>query len=161
EKVLHAIPELQYDPIGRILWWSNTNTRKTENAVAVICAGTSDLPTFEECCATLKLYGHHPKRYIDIGVAGLHRMLQALPEIRKHRVLIVIAGMEGALPSVLAGLVTAPVIAVPTNIGYGANQDGITTLLAMLSSCASGIATVNIGNGYGAACVAARILEQA
>ena len=160
QKVLQALPELQYDPIGEILWWSDEDKYKTEEEVAVICAGTSDLPTLRECCITLKLYGHRPKSYVDIGVAGLHRLLQALPAIRKHKVLIVIAGMEGALPSVLAGLVSAPVLAVPTNVGYGANLSGITPLLAMLSSCASGVATVNIGNGYGAACVASRILEQ-
>lgn len=154
------LPDIQYDPQGRVLWWSPITEAKSTNEVGVVCAGTSDIPVLIECCTTLELYGHKPKRYVDIGVAGLHRLLNALPEIRKHRVLIVIAGMEGALPSVLAGLVTAPVIAVPTRIGYGANQNGITTLLAMLSSCASGIATVNIENGYGAACFAARIMDQ-
>ena len=151
---------LSYDPLGRTLSWIPQSPAKTTNRVAVICAGTSDLFVARECITTLTVNRHVPATHFDIGVAGLHRLLNALPAIQTYDVLIVIAGMEGALPSVIAGLCAQPIIAVPTSIGYGAHQNGITTLHAMLSSCASGLTVVNIDNGYGAACAAVRFLDK-
>ena len=157
--VCQDLPYMQYDPQGRCLWWPAKVEPKTKEEVAIICAGTSDLPVARECEITLRSMHHQPAIYVDIGVAGLHRLLQQLEKIRQHKVLIVVAGMEGALPSVLSGLVKAPVIAVPTSVGYGSNFAGMVPLLCMLNSCASGISVVNIDNGYGAAIVAGRILE--
>ncbi|MAA78667.1 MAG: 1-(5-phosphoribosyl)-5-amino-4-imidazole-carboxylate carboxylase [Deltaproteobacteria bacterium] len=155
-----ALSFLTYDPMGRTLTCIPENTPiKSTNRLAVICAGTSDLPVAKECIATLTINGHIPTTITDIGVAGLHRLLNALPLIKKHDLIIVIAGMEGALPSVIAGLTSIPIIAVPTSVGYGAHQNGMTTLHAMLSSCASGLTVVNIDNGYGAACSAIRIMD--
>ena len=127
--------------------------------IAVVCAGTSDLPVVEEALVTLHFLGCPAKRMADIGVAGLHRLLERLPELRACRVIIAVAGMEGALPGVIAGLVSCPVIAVPTSTGYGAAAGGWAALLGMLSSCAPGIAVVNIDNGFGAAVMAARIMH--
>lgn len=125
-------------------------TPSTRGVVGVVSAGTSDLPIAEEAALTAEFLGNKVERFYDCGVAGLHRLLKKLPEIRQAKVLIAVAGMEGALPSVLAGLVKVPVIAVPTSVGYGANLEGVTTLLAMLNSCANGISVVNIDNGFGA-----------
>lgn len=132
-----------------------------ENVVGVVCAGTSDLPVAEECVATLDFFGLGSDLVTDVGVAGLHRLLSRIDQIRSYRVLVVVAGMEGALPSVVAGLVRSPVIAVPTSVGYGAGVGGIAALLGMLSSCASGVVVVNIDNGFGAACAADKILQAA
>lgn len=129
-----------------------------KGTVAIVCAGTSDLPVAEEACDTLEICGYTCDRINDVGIAGLHRLLKQLERIRKTDAVIAIAGMEGALPSVLAGLVSIPVIAVPTSVGYGASFNGVTALLAMINSCASGVTVVNIDNGFGAACAAARIL---
>ena len=158
--ICNALPFLTYDPMGKTLTFvpEHIPTKSTQR-LAVICAGTSDLPVAKECIATLTVNGHTPTTITDIGVAGLHRLLNALPEIKKHNLLIVIAGMEGALPSVIAGLTSVPIIAVPTSVGYGAHQNGMTTLHAMLSSCASGLTVVNIDNGYGAACAAIRVMD--
>jgi pyridinium-3,5-biscarboxylic acid mononucleotide synthase len=128
-------------------------------SVGVVCAGTSDLPVAEEALVTLRFFGHTADIHADLGVAGLHRLLSRIDTIRKHKALIVVAGMEGALPSVVAGLVQCPVIAVPTSIGYGAGAGGIAALLGMLTSCASGLTVVNIDNGFGAAAAADRILR--
>lgn len=126
--------------------------------VAVVTAGTADIPVAEEAAVSLKLLsGIDADRIYDVGVSGLHRLLDKLDEIRKADVVIAVAGMEGALPSVLGGLVEVPVIAVPTSVGYGSSFEGLSALLGMLNSCANGIATVNIDNGYGAAYVAAQI----
>ena len=130
-----------------------------KGTVAIVCAGTSDLPVAEEACDTLEICGYTCNRINDVGVAGIHRLLKKIENIRKADVVIAIAGMEGALPSVLAGLVALPVIAVPTSVGYGASFNGVTALLAMINSCASGVTVVNIDNGFGAACAAARILQ--
>ncbi len=157
--ICDAIPNLQYDPISKCVFLKSQQAAKTTNDVGIICAGTSDLPVAEEAAVTLASHGHVPARYTDIGVAGIHRLLSRLDEIRTHGVLIVVAGMEGALPSVVAGLVRAPVIAVPTSVGYGAHLHGFAALLGMLNSCAPGVTVVNIDNGYGAALAAARILE--
>ena len=119
--------------------------------VAICAAGTSDHPVAEEAFVTLQFLGHRPTRFYDIGVAGLHRTIQHLDALRKHHALLVVAGMEAALPSVLGGLIRTPLIAVPTSVGYGAHLKGITALLGMLNSCAPGITVVNIDNGFGAA----------
>ncbi len=150
------VPELQYHPVARVLWL-NRNARTKMEGVAVIAAGTSDLAVAEEAAITLELMGQKPNRIWDVGVAGLHRLLNRLDEIRQARVIVAIAGMEGALPGVLAGLVAAPVIAVPTSVGYGASFGGLAALLGMLNSCAPGLAVVNIDNGFGAAYMAAMI----
>lgn len=131
------------EPVGRVL---------------VVCAGTSDLPVAEEAAVTADVLGHGVERLTDVGVAGLHRLLNAARQLHAADVLIVVAGMEGALPSVVGGLVGAPVIAVPTSVGYGAAFGGLSALLAMLNSCAAGLTVVNIDNGFGAAMAASRIL---
>ncbi len=130
----------------------------TGRRAAVVAAGTSDLPVASECRLTLEALGHRVDVVTDVGVAGLHRLLAALPEFADAEVIVAIAGMEGALPTVLAGLVAQPLIAVPTSIGYGTAFEGQTALLSMMTSCAPGIAVVGIDNGYGAACAAHRIL---
>ena len=126
---------------------------------AIVCAGTSDVPVAEEAALTAEFHGATVDRVYDVGVAGLHRLLENAPTLRRASVVVVAAGMEGALPSVVGGLVDAPVIAVPTSIGYGASFDGLAALLAMLNSCASGVAVVNIDNGFGAGYLACSILR--
>lgn len=128
-------------------------------SVAVVCAGTSDLPVAEEAAVTVEALGARAVRLRDVGVAGLHRLLAHLDELRAADVVIVVAGMEGALPSVVAGLIAVPVVAVPTSVGYGAAFGGLAPLLAMLNACAPGVAVVNIDNGFGAAMVAMRMLQ--
>jgi len=134
---------------------------KREGIIAVISAGTSDLPVAEEAAVTADVMGNRVERLYDVGVAGLHRLLAHYTQIETASVLIVVAGMEGALPSVVAGLVRRPVIAVPTSIGYGANFHGLAALLGMLTSCGSGVTVVNIDNGFGAAYAASQILALA
>jgi pyridinium-3,5-biscarboxylic acid mononucleotide synthase len=128
-----------------------------DTTIAVVTAGTSDLPVAEEAVVTAEILDNRVNKIVDVGVAGIHRLFNKIDEIRKARVVIVIAGMEGALPSVVGGLVDKPVIAVPTSVGYGANFGGISALLGMLTSCASGISVVNIDNGFGAAYLASII----
>ncbi len=130
---------------------------KRPGAIAVICAGTSDLPVAEEAAVTAEIMGNRVERVSDVGVAGLHRILARLETIQRANVLVVVAGMEGALPSVVAGLVAKPVIAVPTSVGYGASFGGVAALLGMLNSCASGVTVVNIDNGFGAGYAASQI----
>jgi hypothetical protein len=130
---------------------------KRAGFIAVVCAGTSDLPVAEEAAVTAEIMGNRVERIHDIGVAGLHRMLARMDRLQSANVIVAVAGMEGALPSVLAGLVSQPVIAVPTSIGYGASFGGIAALLAMLNSCASGVTVVNIDNGFGAGYAASQI----
>jgi NCAIR mutase (PurE)-related protein len=134
---------------------------RTGARVAVVCAGTSDLPVAEEAAFSLDALGHDPVRATDVGVAGIHRLFDVLGDLASCRAVIVVAGMEGALPSVVAGLVRAPVIAVPTSIGYGAAFDGLAALLGMLTACAPGIGVVNIDNGFGAAALAHKIVSSA
>jgi pyridinium-3,5-biscarboxylic acid mononucleotide synthase len=129
----------------------------TTGTILVVSAGTSDLPVAEEAAVVAEVFGHPVERLVDVGVAGLHRLLAAGDQLRQARVIIVVAGMEGALPSVVGGLVGTPVIAVPTSVGYGASFGGLAALLAMLNSCASGVTVVNIDNGFGAAAAASRI----
>jgi len=135
--------------------------RKRPGTILVLSAGTSDLPVAEEAAVTADVMGNNVKRIYDVGVAGLHRLLARLDEIRKANVLIVVAGMEGALPSVVAGLVSRPVIAVPTSVGYGAAFGGLAALCGMLTSCGSGVTVVNIDNGFGAGYAASQINELA
>lgn len=123
----------------------------------MLCAGTSDLRVAEEAALTAGGMGNRVEKHYDIGVAGIHRLLDRLPSIRKARVVIVVAGMDGALPSVVAGLISRPLIAVPTSVGYGASFKGVAALLTMLNSCGSGVTVVNIDNGFGAAVAASRI----
>jgi NCAIR mutase (PurE)-related protein len=155
----NKVRDLKYDPLSRVLSLRRDNTSGHEGVV-VIAAGTSDLPVAEEAALTLDIMGHTPTRIRDVGVAGLHRLLHHLPTLQTARVIVAVAGMEGALPSVVAGLVAAPVIAVPTSVGYGASFGGIAALLAMLNSCASGLSVVNIDNGFGAGYAAAMINNQ-
>jgi NCAIR mutase (PurE)-related protein len=161
------LTDCRYDAVSRTIVRPATDTGAapgTEPAakpgpVLVCCAGTSDIPVAEEAAVCGEALGLAAERLYDVGVAGIHRLLDARNRLEAARVLIVVAGMEGALPSVVGGLTAAPVIAVPTSIGYGASFDGLAALLAMLNSCASGIAVMNIDNGFGAAALAARILR--
>ena len=158
ERVLQDHPHGHYDPASRLLCWGNP-PKRLPGTVAVICAGTSDLPVAEEAAGTLEWLGVNVARLNDVGVAGLDRLLAHREALTRADVLIVIAGMEGALPSVITGLVRNPVIAVPTSVGYGASLQGVTALLGMLSACATGMSVVNIDNGFGAAWQAANILS--
>lgn len=159
-EVLAAVPEAHYDPIGRtITVGAVPHPAVDARLIGLICAGTSDLPVAAEAAATLGFLGHPVRAFNDIGVAGIHRLHARIEEIRAAAVVIVVAGMEGALPSVVGGLVAAPVIAVPTSVGYGAAFEGLAALLGMLNSCASGVVVVNIDNGFGAAMAAHRILS--
>jgi pyridinium-3,5-biscarboxylic acid mononucleotide synthase len=154
------VDDLQYDEPARCLWIDREPERKRRSGVLLIAAGTSDFPVAQEAARTLDFLGHSAKQIYDVGVAGIHRLFDELPQLSSANVIIVVAGMEGALPSVVAGLVAAPVIAVPTSVGYGASFGGISALLGMLNSCASGIGVVNIDNGFGAAYLAASINRQ-
>jgi NCAIR mutase (PurE)-related protein len=158
DAVLAALPGAIYDPLGKTISIGSFPTLGTRS-VAVISAGTSDLPVAAEAVATLSFLGHSVIQFNDVGVAGIHRLLARVEEIRIAQVIIVVAGMEGALPSVVGGLVAVPVIAVPTSVGYGAAFEGLAALLGMLNSCASGLTVVNIDNGFGAAIAAHRILN--
>ena len=154
------LPDLRYHDLARCLWLDRTPDAPRHAGVVIAAAGTSDLPVVEEAALTLELMGHAPHRITDVGVAGLHRLLPHIPTIQSANVVIVVAGMEGALASVVGGLTAAPVIAVPTSVGYGASFGGLAALLAMLNSCASGVAVVNIDNGYGAGHMAALINQR-
>ncbi|MGM0666560.1 MAG: nickel pincer cofactor biosynthesis protein LarB [Bacteroidota bacterium] len=150
-RAVHSIaPEAQWHEEARIISIMKGKLDQAESPIAVITAGTSDIPVAEEAAVTCELLGNSVVRIYDAGVAGIHRLLDKLPDIKACRVVIVIAGMEGALASVVGGLVDKPVIAVPTSVGYGANFRGVSALLAMLTSCASGVSVVNIDNGFGA-----------
>lgn len=150
ESVQRIIPGAVYFKTARIISIQRKKTQPANGRIAVITAGTSDIPVAEEAAVTAELLGNEVIRIFDAGVAGIHRLVDKLPEIRKCSVIIVIAGMEGALASVVGGLVNKPVIAVPTSVGYGANFGGISALLAMLTSCSAGVTVVNIDNGFGA-----------
>lgn len=153
-----AFPRGEYKKVARTFFVKSHEIKETgRGTVLVICAGTSDVPVAEEAATTAECMGNRVARLYDVGVAGIHRLLHKKHELMTANVLIAVAGMEGALPSVVGGLVARPVIAVPTSVGYGANLGGVTTLLAMLNSCAAGISVVNIDNGFGAAYVASLI----
>jgi NCAIR mutase (PurE)-related protein len=157
EATLARLPSAQFHPTARAITIRPAVTSRALPGITLVTGGTADLPIAEEAALTAELMGHEVQRIADVGVAGLHRLLDTLPSLQSARVLIVVAGMEGALPSVVAGLVRAPIIAVPTSIGYGASFGGLAALLAMLNSCAPGVAVVNIDNGFGAGRLAALI----
>jgi NCAIR mutase (PurE)-related protein len=161
EAVKSIIPSAVYYPMARIISVQKKKPETPESSIAVITAGTSDMPVAEEAAITAELLGNKVVRIYDAGVAGIHRLVDKLPEIRSCRVVVVIAGMEGALASVVGGLVDKPVIAVPTSVGYGANFGGISALLAMLTSCSTGVTVVNIDNGFGAGFSASMINKMA
>ena len=156
EYVRAAIPEVQYDPVSRLLYLVR-NPRPRIGCVAVCTAGTSDLPVAEEAARTAEFFGADVKRFYDVGIAGIQRLFACLDEIRTANAVVAVAGMEGALGGVIAGLVSVPVVAVPTSVGYGASFGGIAPLLTMLNTCAEGMSVVNIDNGFGAGYLAARI----
>ncbi|HVN75105.1 MAG TPA: nickel pincer cofactor biosynthesis protein LarB [Thermoanaerobaculaceae bacterium] len=155
--IVGAVPSAVHHPLARMVVLPGAPPVCGD--VAVICAGTSDLPVAEEAAVTAESLGAHVGRVHDAGVAGLHRLLSRAEELRRAGVVIAVAGMEGALPSVVAGLVSAPVVAVPTSVGYGAAFGGLAALLAMLNACAPGVAVVNIDNGFGAGLLAVRVLR--
>jgi NCAIR mutase (PurE)-related protein len=153
-----ALPELVWEPIARVAVLRQAPVvARGRGTIAVVSAGTSDLPVAEEAAQVAELFGNKVERIYDVGVAGLHRLLASLDALRAANVVIAVAGMEGALASVVGGLVAAPVIAVPTSVGYGASFGGVAALLAMLNSCAANVTVVNIDNGFGAAYVASLI----
>jgi NCAIR mutase (PurE)-related protein len=157
EAVRQKVPGATYHPDASIIAFQQQDVAAGKGTIVVAAAGTSDLPVAEEAAITAELMGNDVTRLYDVGVAGLHRILGERSRLATARVVIVVAGMEGALPSVIAGLVSVPVVAVPTSIGYGASFGGIAALLGMLNSCASGVSVVNIDNGFGAACIASLI----
>ncbi|MCC7416476.1 MAG: nickel pincer cofactor biosynthesis protein LarB [Acidobacteria bacterium] len=155
--VREAVPAATYHPDAAIITFRQQDVSPGKGCIVVAAAGTSDLPVAEEAAVTAEVMGNEVVRLYDVGVAGLHRLLDERARLSAARVVIVVAGMEGALPSVVAGLINAPVIAVPTSVGYGASFSGLAALLGMLNSCASGVSVVNIDNGFGAANVASLI----
>jgi NCAIR mutase (PurE)-related protein len=157
QAVHEAVPDAEYLTPARLITLRQQDVARGNGVVLVVAAGTSDLPVAEEAACTAELMGNDVERLYDVGVAGLHRLLHERQRLAAARVIIVVAGMEGALPSVVSGLVSVPVIAVPTSIGYGASFGGLAALLGMLNSCASGVSVVNIDNGFGAASVASLI----
>ena len=159
EPLRSALPAIELNELGRTAYLAPAQPaeRRTRGTVLIVTAGTSDLPVAEEAAVTARAYGNPVERLTDVGVAGIHRILSARDTLSSAAVVIVIAGMEGALPSVVGGLVSVPVIAVPTSVGYGAAFGGLSALLGMLNSCASGVTVVNIDNGFGAAAAASRI----
>ena len=150
-------PECIYDNISLTLVLSKKQNRNKIGRIIIVSAGTADMPIAEEARITSEFFGSKTEKLFDVGVAGIHRLLDKINVLREARVIIVIAGMDGALASVVGGLVSSPVIAVPTSTGYGASFNGVSALLAMLNSCSSGVATVNIDNGFGAGCIAHKI----
>jgi NCAIR mutase (PurE)-related protein len=157
DAVRSGLPEAFHDPAARFLAWPPDPPGPTGGRVVVVAAGTSDLPVAREAELTSTFLGRRTSLVVDVGVAGLHRILRRLELLREARVVVVVAGMDGALPGVVAGLVSAPVVAVPTSVGYGAAFEGLAALLTMLNACAPGVGIVNIDNGYGAGHLAAQI----
>lgn len=157
EAVKEVYPVATYNALGRAIHIPVVPVTMVDTTIGIVTAGTSDCSVAEEAATTCEVFGNPVERFYDVGVAGIHRLLDKVQDLRNCKVLIVIAGMEGALPSVVAGLVDVPVIAVPTSVGYGAHLQGLTPLLAMLTSCASGVTVVNIDNGFGAAYAASMI----
>jgi pyridinium-3,5-biscarboxylic acid mononucleotide synthase len=151
------VPDAVFHPMARAITLQQKDIAPGKGTVLVVAAGTADLPVAEEAIVTAELMGNQVGRLFDVGVAGLHRLLSAQAQLTSARVIVVVAGMEGALPSVIGGLVQVPIIAVPTSVGYGASFGGVAALLGMLNSCASGVSVVNIDNGFGAATIASLI----
>jgi NCAIR mutase (PurE)-related protein len=160
ERVKRIAPEAEFHAGARAIGIEKEKKIYGKGTVLIVSAGTSDMPVAEEAVVTARLMGNHVEALYDVGVAGLHRLLDRRERLTKARVLIVVAGMEGALPSVVGGLVAVPVIAVPTSVGYGASFNGVAALLGMLNSCASNVTVVNIDNGFGAGVVASLINRQ-
>ena len=158
-KVKAIFPETNYDEIAKTITINKNPEEKLVKGTCVLTAGTSDMPVAKEAIITARMMGLDPDSHFDIGVAGIHRLLATLPKIRKAKVIIVVAGMEGALASVVGGLVDVPVIAVPTSTGYGSSYHGLSALLSMLNSCAPGMSVVNIDNGFGAGYLAAMMMK--
>lgn len=153
-----SLPRMQYHPLARAATWTEQPIKlKGKGLLLVVCAGTSDIPIAEEAVLTATLMGNRVEKIFDVGVAGIHRLLENRQRLEAAAVLIVVAGMEGALPSVVAGMIDKPVIAVPTSVGYGASFNGLAALLGMLNSCAAGVTVVNIDNGFGAGFAASLI----
>ncbi|WNF36295.1 nickel pincer cofactor biosynthesis protein LarB [Bacillaceae bacterium IKA-2] len=152
DQIKEAIPELIYNSKAKTVYWKNETEPVLlyKGYIAVVCAGTSDIEVAEEAAVTAEAFGVNVRRIYDVGVAGIHRLFHHLEEIEQATVTIVVAGMEGALPSVIGGLISNPIVAVPTSVGYGANFQGLSALLTMLNSCASGVSVMNIDNGFGA-----------
>ena len=153
-------PRMEWNQLARTVHLRSSSPLSqpvSSGTILVVSAGTSDLPVAEEAAVVAEVFGHAVERLVDVGVAGVHRLLAAGDQLQRARVIIVVAGMEGALPSVVGGLVKVPVIAVPTSVGYGASFGGLAALLGMLNSCAAGVTVVNIDNGFGAAAAASRI----
>ncbi|HLB61832.1 MAG TPA: nickel pincer cofactor biosynthesis protein LarB [Actinomycetota bacterium] len=161
DTVLSAVPTAIYDRRSRLVVVKPAARDSAAGTIAVVCAGTSDLPVADEAALTAEALGFGIARIVDVGVAGVHRVLEHREALRAADCVIVVAGMEGALPSVVAGLTPRPVVAVPTSVGYGASFEGLAALLSMLNSCAPGVAVVNIDNGFGAALVADRMIGAA
>ena len=156
ELVKKVIPDISYDPVSRILKLEK-KPRDRKGLVAVVTGGTADIPVAEEAAQTAEYFGTNVERIYDVGVSGIHRLLAQTDKLQKANCIVAVAGMEGALASVIGGLVSNPVIAVPTSVGYGANFGGLSALMTMINSCANGIAVVNIDNGYGAGYMATQI----
>jgi NCAIR mutase (PurE)-related protein len=157
EAVRSADPRAEYHEAARAITLMQSPAAEGKGTIGVVCAGTSDLPVAEEAAVTARLMGNTVELIADVGVAGIHRLLAQKISLQSARVLIVCAGMEGALPTVVGGLVNAPVIAVPTSVGYGASLGGVAALLGMLNTCSPNVSVVNIDNGFGAACIASLI----
>ena len=155
--VKESLPAAAYDPVARIITLDAATRVEPIGLVAIVCAGTSDMPVAEEAAVTAERMGAIVERFYDVGVAGLHRLMKHLDALNSANAVVVVAGMEGALPSVVGGLISKPIIAVPTSIGYGTGLHGFSALLAMLNSCVPGISVVNIDNGFGAGIAAALI----
>ena len=152
-----AVPDAWFHPVARTIAFRQQDVTPGRGTILIAAAGTSDLPIAEEACVTAEVMGNTIDRLYDVGIAGIHRLLHEHTRLSAARVIIVVAGMEGALPSVVGGLVKVPVVAVPTSVGYGASFGGLAALLGMLNSCAAGVSVVNIDNGFGAAAIASRI----
>lgn len=155
--VRSVCPGAEHNALGRTLTLVRREIVRRQGEIAIVTAGTSDLPVAEEAKTTCEMLGSGARIVSDVGVAGIHRLLDRLPSLREARVIIVVAGMEGALASVIGGLLPQPIVAVPTSVGYGAAFGGLSALLGMLTSCAGGVTVVNIDNGFGAACAACKI----
>ena len=157
QQISNLYPEAEYNAAARTIAIRRNDFSETTTYISIVTAGTADIPVAEEAAVTAELFGNKVERIYDVGVAGIHRLYSRIDMIRGGRVIVAVAGMEGALPSVVAGLVDKPVIAVPTSVGYGANFNGLSALLTMLNSCAAGISVVNIDNGFGAGYLASLI----
>jgi len=160
-EIVKSVPDAVYNEVARTIVVNRATGLQPKAGVSVLSAGTADLPIAEEAAVTAEIMGNKVERSYDVGVAGIHRLLDRLPELRRARVIVVVAGMEGALPGVVSGLLPVPVIAVPTSCGYGASFGGIAPLLTMLNSCSPGVAVMNIDNGFGAGYMASLINQGA